>query len=106
MLRASHPQCFKAVSALFDRQLRRCASPLERLNLLYAAHKVLISAKRALKNKSRYREQGPGANPNQQHGGRGSLPQAAVGRAGGLLPVPWFSLPGPRGLLPIVYPDG
>lgn len=51
-------QCFKVVSALFERQLRKTPSASERVNVLYAVHKVLRSAKKQLRNKSRYRECG------------------------------------------------
>ena len=54
------PQCFKAVSALFDRQLRKAANSSERVNILLVAHKVLATAKKELRNKSRYREWCPG----------------------------------------------
>jgi len=39
-----------------ERQLRKCPLAAERVNVLYAAHKVLGAAKKKLRNKSRYRE--------------------------------------------------
>jgi hypothetical protein len=50
------PQCYKVVSALFERQLRKAPASGERVNVLYAVHKVLGASKKALRGKSRYRE--------------------------------------------------
>lgn len=49
-------QAYKAVAALLDRQLRRAQAASERLNVLYAAHKVLGASRKELHSKSRYRE--------------------------------------------------
>ncbi|KIZ06569.1 hypothetical protein MNEG_1392, partial [Monoraphidium neglectum] len=47
-------QCYKVVPALFERQLRKSLVASQRVNVLYAVHKVLRSAKKQLRNKSRY----------------------------------------------------
>jgi hypothetical protein len=49
-------QCYKVVAALFERQLRRSGCAAERVNVLYALHKVLRASKQALRSKSRYRK--------------------------------------------------
>lgn len=67
-------QCYKAVPLLMEKQLRRSSSGVQRANAMYAVSKVLRSANKELKGKSKYGEcqggSGLGAAAQQQ-----SMPQ-------------------------------